>query len=274
MFTSAQVTKFQEAVWRYYRDFGRSMPWREPEPDGTYNAYKIVVSEVMLQQTQAARVVPKYSAFLEHFPSLEVLAEASLHDVLLAWQGLGYNRRARYLRQIARQINEQHSGKIPDTLPELVALPGIGHNTAAAILAYAFNQPHAFVETNIRSVYLHHFFKDKPGITDKQILEQVTQTLDQKNPREWYWALMDYGVFIKQTVGNPNTLSKQYTKQTKFHGSARQIRGVVLRILAAGPQETEQLRKTIDDSRLDAILDQLIKEQLIEKAGKSVRIAD
>ncbi len=274
MLTPGQITEFQRMVWRYYDDSGRALPWREPELDGTYNAYKILVSEVMLQQTQAARVIPKYSAFLERFPSLVDLADASLHDVLLAWQGLGYNRRARYLREIARQIKEQHDGWLPDTLPELTALPGVGHNTAAAILTYAFNQPHAYIETNIRSVYLHHFFKDEPGVADKQILELVEQTLDRKNPREWYWALMDYGVFIKQTVGNPNVLSKQYAKQTKFHGSAREIRGAILRILAAGPQEIQDLHMTINDSRLDAILRQLIKEQLIKKSGKSVRIAD
>lgn len=273
MLTHAQITEFQEVVWRYYSDFGRSMPWREPEPDGTYSAYKILVSEVMLQQTQAARVVPKYNAFLERFPTLAELANASLSDVLLAWQGLGYNRRARYLREIAQQAKAQHKGQLPNMLPGLVALPGIGHNTAAAVLTYAFNQPHPFIETNIRSVYLHHFFKDESGITDKQILEVVEQTLDRENPREWCWALMDYGVFIKQTIGNPNVLSKHYAKQTKFHGSARQIRGVVLRTLAAGPQDIQDLHKTVNDSRLDAILDQLIKEQLIEKSGKSVHIA-
>lgn len=270
MLTTAQLTEFQGVVRRYYDDFGRSLPWREAESDGSYDPYKILVSEVMLQQTQVARVVPKYKTFLERFPSLADLAEASLSDVLIAWQGLGYNRRARYLRELARETKT----KLPDTLIELMALPGIGRNTAAAVLTYADNQPHPFIETNIRSVYLHHFFKGASGITDRQILELVDQTLDRKNPREWYWALMDYGVYIKQTVGNPNVLSKHYAKQSKFHGSPRQIRGTVLRILATSPQDITALHQDIDDVRLDAILDQLIKEKLIEKTDQTVRIAD
>jgi A/G-specific adenine glycosylase len=222
-----------------------------------------MVSEIMLQQTQAARVIPKYQEFLTLFPTVQSLAAASLADVLKAWSGLGYNRRAKFLWQAAGQIKNT----FPDTLDDLVALPGVGVNTAGAILAYSFNQPVVFIETNIRSVYIHHFFEDRRDVHDTEILPIVKVTLDKEHPREWYWALMDYGVYIKNTVGNTSRNSKHYTKQSTFAGSRRQIRGQIIKLLSERPVSDEEIRNIISDIRLDEVLNDLTKEQLIRLDG-------
>ena len=252
---------FQELIWDYYHEHGRDLPWRHAETDGSFDPYKIMVSEIMLQQTQAARVIPKYHQFLQQFPTVQDLAKAELSQVLTAWNGLGYNRRAKFLWQAAQAIGEH----FPATMEELVKLPGIGANTAGAIVAYTFNRPVVFIETNIRTVYIHHFFADGDDVHDKQLLPIVQATLDQEHPREWYWALMDYGVFIKTTVGNTARSSKHYTKQSSFVGSKRQIRGRVIRLLTGGPVSRHRLVSEIDDPRLPEVLADLEKEQLIRQ---------
>jgi A/G-specific adenine glycosylase len=259
---AAQQAEFLEELWDHYARHGRSdLPWRRPEADGSFDPYKIMVSELMLQQTQVLRVIPKYHAFLERFPTVDVLAEAELGDVLRSWQGLGYNRRAKFLWQAVQQIHEL--GGFPKTVAELVKLPGIGAGTAGAILAYAFNQPVAYVETNVRTVYIHHFFADQAGVHDKDILSLVEQTVDRENPREFYWALMDYGSYLKSTIGNLNTASKHYTKQSKFHGSKRQVRGQVLRLLGDGALPFEALQAAVPDDRLPVVLLDLQNEGMV-----------
>lgn len=240
-----------------------------PAADGRFDPYKIMVSEIMLQQTQVSRVVPKYLAFLEQFPTLEVLARAEQGVVLKAWQGLGYNRRAKFLWQAARSIVNDHCGEFPVSEAELVKLSGIGKNTAGAILAYAFSQPVVYIETNIRTVFIHHFFNDKTGVNDKDLLELVEATLPSEvtMTRVWYWALMDYGSYIKQSKGNLNKLSKHYVKQSAFHGSGRQIRGAIIRSLSQNPASLAELRSEIPDDRLDAILSELTNEELIYNRG-------
>ncbi len=264
--THHQKKQFLETVWGYYVQSGRKeLPWRTPEPDGNFDLYKIMVSELMLQQTQVSRVVPKYHEFLTQFPTVHHLAEAELGDVLRAWQGLGYNRRARYLWQAAQIVdNLKH---FPIAAEELVKLPGIGINTAGAITAYVYNAPVTFIETNIRTVYIHHFFADQVDVSDKEILLLVAQTLDLENPREFYWALMDYGTYLKATVGNVNKISKHYTKQSRFVGSRRQVRGQVIRALGAGAQTVDELQKVITDERLLAVLSELINEGMVQQSG-------
>jgi A/G-specific adenine glycosylase len=260
--------EFQETVWDYYREHGRDLAWRHAEADGSYDPYKIMVSEIMLQQTQAARVVPKYQEFINLFPTVQALANAPLADVLKAWSGLGYNRRAKFLWQAAEQIK----GSFPNTVEELVALPGVGVNTAGAILAYGFNKPVVFIETNIRTVYIHHFFADRLDVHDKEIVPIVEATLDKEYPREWYWALMDYGVYIKVTVGNTSRNSKHYAKQSTFVGSKRQIRGRVIKLLTEGPQPADNLKQYIVDERLDEVLSDLVKEQLVRQDSSLYRL--
>lgn len=269
-----QTEAFIQTVWSFYDQNARTLPWRQASQAGTYDPYKILVSEIMLQQTQVGRVIPKYEAFLQRFPDMTTLAQSSLADVLIAWQGLGYNRRAKYLHQTAQIASEQFSGHLPKQLPDIVHLPGIGENTAKAVLVYSYNQPHVFIETNIRSVYLYHFFKNISGVHDKQILEIVEETIDKENPREWYWALMDYGSYLKKTVGNQNVRSKQYKKQSPFVGSKRAIRGQILRSLASAPYSSDALQKQILDSRLEETLAQLLKEGLIVNKNHIYKLAE
>ncbi len=261
---------FQKTVREYYKLHARhDLPWRQPEPDGTFDPYKIMVSELMLQQTQVARVIPKYHEFLAKFPTISTLAEAPLAEVLRAWSGLGYNRRAKFLHEAAQQLVREYQGVFPQSILELKQLPGIGANTAGAIVAYAFNQPVVFIETNIRTVFIHHFFHDQTDIADRAIIELVEQTLDRQNPRDWYWALMDYGSYLKQTVGSLNQQSRQYTKQSKFQGSKRQIRGQVIRLLGDSSYTRAELQTAVNDKRLDTVLQELLDEHLILKRGNS-----
>jgi A/G-specific adenine glycosylase len=257
---------FRQIVLKYYAASGRhDLPWRQAAVDGTYNPYAILVSEIMLQQTQVSRVIPKFNAFMKQFPDVHALATASLRDVLIAWQGLGYNRRAKYIWQAALIIESQWKGVMPRSQTELESLPGIGSNTAAAILAHAFNQPVVFIETNIRTVFIHHFIKTEAKVSDKALMPLVAATLNQTNPRQWYWALMDYGSFLKQQVGNSSRQSQAYVKQATFSGSLRQIRGQVLRLLTNGPLDSSTLLQTLADERASQVLRQLEAEHLVQR---------
>lgn len=258
--------KFVATVRDHYERHGRrSLPWRN-----TKDPYRILVSEIMLQQTQVERVVPKYRAFLKQFPTLSALARAPLGDVLRAWQGLGYNRRAKMLRECAKCIVTDHKGKFPRSHTELMKLPGIGHYTAGAIMAFAWNIPVPIIETNIRSAIIHHFFTDATDITDIQVIGYIEHTLEMEDPREWYYALMDYGAYIKKEFGNPNQRSTHYTKQSPFKGSDRQIRGALLRQCARNASTRRTLLKVLpfEDIRIDAQLERLTKEGMIIKKGR------
>lgn len=264
------VKSFQQTVWDYYLNQARDLPWRLPEQDGSFDSYKILVSEIMLQQTQVSRVVPKYEQFLKRFPNLESLAQASLGDVLKVWSGLGYNRRAKYLHQAAIHM----AGKPqPWQYEELVALPGIGPNTANAVLVYAYNQPVLFIETNIRTVFIHHFFSEQSGVSDQDILLKLEQTLPSADYRQWFWALMDYGAHLKTTAGNAARASKHYTKQSKFEGSSRQLRGKIIRLLTKRSRNGRDLLSLLDDPRATQILHDLQAEGLIIKDARQYRLA-
>jgi A/G-specific adenine glycosylase len=265
--STQQKTVFLETLWEFYAGHGRhDLPWRVTGVGGSLEAYNIMVSELMLQQTQVSRVIPKYHAFLGQFPTVQVLASAELGEVLRSWQGLGYNRRAKFLWQAAKMVdNLKH---FPDTSVELVRLPGVGVNTAGAILAYAYNFPALFVETNVRTVYIYHFLQGRDDVHDSEITSLLAQTLDREQPREFYWALMDYGSYLKTVHGNPNRASKHYVKQSKFHGSRRQLRGQVIRLLGATRMSSAELQAVIPDERLTGVLEELLAEGLIGlKAG-------
>jgi A/G-specific adenine glycosylase len=184
----------------------------------------------MLQQTKTTTVIGKFEQFLEVFPDLNTLAQAPLQQVLLTWQGMGYNRRALALKNIAHIIVSRFDGEIPSSPETLKALPGIGAYTASAIVALAFNLPTVFIETNIRTVFIHFFFKERNSITDREILPLVDRTLYRENPREWYYALFDYGAMLKKEKSN-NYMSAHYLKQTPFKGSNREIRSQILKVL-------------------------------------------
>ena len=269
-----KVVEFKETVWDFYHDHGRhDLPWRLAEADESFDPYKILVSEIMLQQTQVSRVIPKYVQFLGRFPNISSLAIAPLGDVLTLWNGLGYNRRAKFLLHAAQKIVQEFGGNFPTNMNELQRLPGVGMNTAGAVASYAFNQPLVFIETNIRTVFIHHFFKDEVDIPDIAIRTLVEQTLDREHPREWYWALMDYGSFLKQTVGNLSRASKSYVRQSKFTGSRRQLRGAIIRVLLSKSYTRMALVSELPDERLDAVLTELINEGLIHQDGEHFSVA-
>jgi A/G-specific adenine glycosylase len=261
---------FHDRINQYFRRNSRQFPWRQ-----TSDPYHILVSEIMLQQTQTERVEGKYETFLEAFPDIYALARSDLNSLLVLWQGLGYNRRALALKAIAEKVVNDFQGTLPDSFDELIRLPGIGRATAGSILAFAFNKPVPFIETNIRRVYIHFFFNDLEGITDSEILPIVEQTLDRENPRQWYYALMDYGAMLAKSVPNPNRKSAHYTRQSRFEGSDRQIRGMILHMLVAESSVTEKkLLESIEKepSRVKNILNDLEKEGFIIKEGSLIRI--
>lgn len=251
------------------RELYRDLPWRND-----ITPYRVLVSELMLQQTQVERVVPKFEVFIQQFPDVEALASAPLADVLVLWQGLGYNRRAKYLQEAAKEI--VRLGVFPDRLDELIKLPGVGKNTAGAILAYAFNQPVFYVETNIRTVYLYHFFADKTDVSDTEILAKLHETspFETVNPREWYGALMDYGTYLKKQGFGQNQKSKHYKKQSKFEGSLREMRGAILRELADGHSTGDSLQeKFAGDHRYELALKGLVRDGLVMQRDGHITIA-
>jgi len=269
--TPDRVRAFQELIYGYYREGGRAFPWRT-----THDPYHILVSEIMLQQTQTERVVEKYEQFINSFPDFPSLARASLRDILGVWQGMGYNRRALALKNIAQTVMTTFGGNLPSSVEALMTLPGIGRATASAISAFAFNRPTVFLETNIRRTFIHHFFHGGDTVRDAEILPLVEKTLDASNPRQWYHALMDYGVMLKKIHRNPNRRSAHYQKQAPFEGSNRQIRGMILRTLVVELRlsESEIMGKlNVAPERVRRNLLQLEREGFIRKEGNRFTIA-
>ena len=280
----SRIDSFIRTVATYYRTHKRSMPWRDD-----VSPYHIVVSEIMLQQTQVNRVSERFPLFIAQFPNWQALARASTTDVLRQWSGLGYNRRALYLKRIADEITSQgtKTGTLPRTIPELCTLPGIGPNTAGAICAYAFNDPHPFIETNIRSVYIHHFFPriENTSLTpphtqvhDSDLLPLITTTLKRAlttsyfkhDARQWYWALMDYGSFLKKSVPNPSRASIHHVRQTPFKGSNRELRSLILKLVLHTPASETDIVKHCSSYPPEQVCDAihaLVAEGFIRKKG-------
>lgn len=259
--TPETVRLFQDLILSHYRAYGRDLPWRR-----TTEPYPILVSEIMLQQTQVDRVATRYPAFLERFPDVESLARAPRREVLRAWQGMGYNRRAIALQRTARMVMENHGGTLPADVETLATFPGIGQATAAAICAYAFNMPVVYIETNIRRTFIHFFFQDREDVRDDEIRPIVERTLERGNPREWYSALMDYGTNLKKRTPNPNRRSTSYTRQSRFEGSDRQVRGRILALVLEVGTVTEDevvARISEDTGRVRRLLGDLEKEGFI-----------
>lgn len=269
---------FQKIISDFYRQHGRhQLPWRKsPSP------YRVTVSEIMLQQTQVDRVMPFFKNWMKLFPNWKALAMASQIDILRAWKGLGYNSRALRLHRLAKLVTEKYSGKLPQSRKDLESLPGIGPYTSGAIRAFALNEPEVFIETNIRRIFIHHFFSDSNDIHDSQIYTLVEKTLPQKldmyylEPRAWYAALMDYGSVLAKKIPNPNRRSKHYAKQSTFKGSDREIRGKILALLLESKKLTQDaLVKEIDDEkiRIEKILTTLVAEGFIVVTKTGIRLA-
>ncbi len=269
--TAGVVRSFQKIICQHYQEQGRTFPWRK-----TRNPYHILISEIMLQQTQVDRVVEKYEKFVAEFPDFPTLAASPLRKILTVWQGLGYNRRALALKKIAQIVVTEYNCILPRNLDELVNLPGIGKTTASEILAFAFNEPTIFIETNIRSVFIHFFFRNKDDVKDGEILDLVEKTLDTSNPRKWYYALMDYGTTLKKMYKNPSRKSFHYRTQSPFNGSNRQIRGMILKTLTRENHITEKAliqNNPMSPERIKSNLITLEKEGFIIRKGKRLTIA-
>ncbi|MDP3956357.1 MAG: A/G-specific adenine glycosylase [bacterium] len=264
-----EITLFRTTVRKQYQLNGRAFPWRE-----TLNPYFVLVSEIMLQQTQTVRVEPKYRAFVKKYSTVKKLASANLIDVYGLWQGLGYNRRARMLRDAAKEIVATHKGKMPVSFAELKKLPGVGPYTAGAIMAFAYDVPIVIIETNIRAVFLHYFFANKEGIEDAQLLPLIAQTLPRSNAKKWYNALMDYGAYLKATHPNPSRKSKHHATQSSFEGSVRQARGAILRALLGNCASKKQLTQQTGyiGEKLDKAVSSLIKDGSIIQQGSRYTI--
>lgn len=260
--TVTRIRKFQQAIWDHYTKNKRLFPWRE-----TNDPYEIHVSEIMLQQTQTNRVIPKYNQFLEQYPTVFDLAKAPIAEVLILWSGLGYNRRAKFLWLAAKEIALRLKGTYPESEKELESLPGIGHYTARAISTFAFEQRHTFIETNIRTVMIHFFFKKQEKVSDKEILAAVETSLPNEKYKDWYYALMDYGNYLKDSGISYFEKQKHYKKQSPFKGSLRYIRGYILKFLAKNKQ------LAVDDivlpgytaEQIATVIESLIAEQLVTK---------
>ena len=265
------IDKFKQTIYQYYADYRRELPWRVSR-----DPYHILVSEIMLQQTQVGRVLTKYEQFISTFPDFDSINKAPLQEILKVWQGLGYNRRAIALQKICRLVVAEYGGVLPNSVETLQRFPGIGPATAGAICAFAFNQPTVFIETNIRRVFIHFFFPNKSGVKDEEILPLVEGTLDTLNPRTWYHALMDYGAMLKNEEHNPNRRSAHYNRQTPFQGSNREIRGLILKTLLERPVLTEvELIRSVGKSpeRVMTIITQLIEEGFLVRRGDLLRIS-
>lgn len=263
--------RFVATVWARYNEAGRNdLPWRHRR-----NPYRVLVSEIMLQQTQAERVRGYYVSFLKKFPTIGALADAPTSEVLLAWQGLGYNRRALALHRIAKTVRDEYKGRMPRDEEKLLALPGVGPYTAGAVRAFAWNQPSNLLETNVRAVYIHHFFAGREGVTDKELLPIIEATADKREPRLWWWAIMDYGSHLKSTTGNATRRSSTYAKHKKFAGSDRQLRGRILTLVAAKSRTFAEIREATGepDERLEGIILKLGTEGFLAYNAKKYELA-
>ena len=254
----------------------RDLPWRNID-----DAYGVLVSEVMLQQTQVARVQRYWQRWMSLFPTVDALAAADTAAVLEAWQGLGYNRRALALKRACEQCAAEFAGQLPNTVDELVRLPGIGPATAAGVVAFALDRPSVYIETNVRSVFLHELFPDEEGISDKQLVPYVIDTCPDEGARSWYYALLDYGAHLKTQVANPSRRSSHYARQSAFEGSRREKRSFILKCVLAAPEgisvaearraldayEREAGRDAVDPALFDSILADLQSEGFFHRDG-------
>lgn len=264
------IGAFQKLVLSFYESNKRDLLWRE-----TIVPYWVFLSEVMLQQTQVPRVLVKFEEFIARFPTFESLAAAPLPQILATWQGLGYNRRGKYLREAAKIIVSKYNGLIPKSVDLVDELPGIGPATASAIVTYTYNIPTVFIETNVRRVFLHHFFQDDIDVPDSQLLPVVAEAVDKNNPRQWYYALMDYGTYLTKKTVNPNRRSKHYSVQSKFEGSVRQVRGALLRAFLEKKQLTyQQLQELFPDERLKTAIDGLVKDGLVSSSNNTYQLLE
>lgn len=267
---------FVELVRAEGRLHHRDLPWRYID-----DAYGVLVSEVMLQQTQVARVLKHWERWMALFPTVDALAAAGTADVLAQWQGLGYNRRALALKRACEECAATREGRLPETAEELVKLPGIGPATAAGVMAFAFDRPGVYLETNVRTVFLHELFPGREGVADRELVPLVAATCPEEGARAWYYALLDYGAHLKSVTANPSRRSAHHTRQSAFEGSRRQKRAELVRVVLAEPGigEDELARRldaferaagrdAVDAETFASIVSDLVAEGFFRREGE------
>lgn len=276
------VDAFVSRVFEAGRALYRDLPWRD-----TRDPYAVLVSEVMLQQTQVSRVVSYWHRWMADFPDLEALAAAPLEAVLLDWQGLGYNRRAIALKRLAETVVEAYEAagtggpaQLPSDTRELVALPGVGPATAAGIRAFAYDLPSAYLETNVRAVVLHELFAEVDGVTDRELTPIVERAATRAadagiSARDWNYALLDYGAHLKKSVPNPSRRSAHHSRQSTFEGSHRQKRARLLRAVLASPgmRACEYAEGWLEPHLAEEILAELQRDGFVRREGYGWSIA-
>ncbi|NCO05199.1 MAG: A/G-specific adenine glycosylase [Candidatus Magasanikbacteria bacterium] len=276
----------------WYAIHQRDLPWRK-----THDSYHILVSEVMLQQTQVGRVIEKYHEFLTRFPTIDVLARARASSVIKTWKGLGYNRRALFLQKTARAVVREHGGNFPRTLEELKKLPGVGDYTARAILSFAFEQSVPMMDTNHRRFYQRVFF----GLAqknDSELLVEAEYIFPKKYVYDWNQALMDFGPLVcltrkprcvdcpvrKYCVASPSIMEqetqnieqKKHKKKIPFHDTDRYVRGRIIDYLreqsVGNTVQIQTLFPKVGDERFEKILQGLVRDGLVKQEGYLVRL--
>ncbi len=269
--SNERIAALQRRILTWYAEHGRDLPWRH-----TTNPYRILVSEVMLQQTQVSRVVHKYAEFLTALPTLEALAAAPLAEVLRLWSGLGYNNRARRLQGCARAAVKHCApgpAELPRTLPELLALPGVGPYTGRAVLIFAHNDDLAAVDANVRRVLTVELELDE-DIGAAALQEAADAALPRGRSRDWHNALMDYGTAVHTSRA---TGLRPRTRQSSFVGSRRWYRSQLLQAcLREGPQRLSHLATRLDLplAQVEELVELLERDGLLRRRGAAVEVAE
>lgn len=270
----AGKAEFNKTLFLWHKKNYRKMEWRD-----THDPYRILVSELMLQQTQVARVKEKYPEFIKKFPTVSKLATAPLGDVLRLWSGLGYNRRAKFLHQCAKQVVSEYGGKFPDTYEELVTLSGVGRSTAGALLAFAFGADTPMIDTNIRRILIRVFFLGRKLPTDSELYDFAVSIIPKGKGREWNYAMLDLGATLCSARNHKeecplmklhgNVGDFVYKKpQKKFADSGRFYRGKLVKYLSTNDSISFAGAKKLlipYTGEVSNLLESLVKEGLISK---------
>lgn len=267
LITDVDIQRFQKKILAFYQQNKRDLPWRK-----TTDPYHILVSEFMLQQTQVTRVIEYYTTWMKKWPTVQLFAKTAYKNVLTAWMGLGYNRRAMYLYKTAQIIVHDFDGDVLEAVKQFDKLPGIGLYTSKAVQIFSANADIATVDTNIRRIFIKEFNLSE-SITDKELFSIAEKCLPPGRSRDWHNALMDYGALY---LTSKKTGIKPKTQQSRFQGSDRQIRGQILRLLLKETQSLYQIQDQIDveTKRLSTILEKMEKEKTIDKIDNSYHIPD
>ena len=262
-----EILRFQQKIFSFYQQNKRSLPWRE-----TTDPYKILLSELMLQQTQVSRVVSYYEQWIARWPTLEALASASRAEVLKAWMGLGYNTRAVHLHKAAQKIVAEYEGDVNAAMKQYTEVPGVGRYTAHAVQIFSTNADLVTVDTNIRRIFIAEFHLPE-DLSAQELWKIAAQCLPRGRSREWHNALMDYGA-LQQTA--KKTGIRPVSQQSSFEGSDRQIRAAVLRFLLSGPSSFEIIHQTLggEQMRLRKILDKMVDEELLVQQDKRYQVRE